>query len=77
VGQIVQADIASVTPADVRTYHLGSVLNGGSSGPYGDDFAPAPKWLQLADEFYEASVDKSGGRVGIPIIWGTDAVHGH
>ncbi|WP_439539563.1 glycoside hydrolase family 3 N-terminal domain-containing protein [Sphingomonas sp.] len=77
VGQIVQADIASVTPADVRTYHLGSVLNGGSSGPYGDDFAAAPKWLQLADEFYEASVDKSGGRVGVPIIWGTDAVHGH
>ena len=77
VGQIVQADIGSVTPADVRTYHLGSVLNGGSSGPYGDDFAAAPKWLQLADEFYEASVDKSGGRVGVPIIWGTDAMHGH
>ncbi|QDX26621.1 glycoside hydrolase family 3 protein [Sphingomonas suaedae] len=77
VGQVVQADISAVTPEDVRTYHLGSVLNGGSSGPYGDDFALAPKWLQLADEFYEASIDKSGGRVGIPVIWGTDAVHGH
>src|SRR3546814_2221336 len=33
VGQVVQADIASVTPADVKQYHLGSVLNGGSSGP--------------------------------------------
>src|SRR3546814_13261352 len=30
VGQVVQADIASVTPADVKQYHLGSVINGGS-----------------------------------------------
>lgn len=77
VGQILQADLASVTPDDVRRYHLGSVLNGGNSGPYGDDRALAPKWLQLADEFYEASVDTSAGGVGIPVIWGTDAVHGH
>src|SRR3546814_1441229 len=35
VGQVVQADIASVTPADVKQYHLGSVLNGGSSGQIG------------------------------------------
>lgn len=77
VGQVVQADIASVTADDVRKYHLGSVLNGGNSGPGGDDLAPARKWLALADELYAASVDKSGGRAGIPIIWGTDAIHGH
>ena len=41
VGQIIQADIASVTPEDVRRYRLGSVLNGGNSGPGGDDLAPA------------------------------------
>lgn len=77
VGQVIQADIASVTADEVRTYHLGSVLNGGSSGPYGDDFAPPAKWLQLADDFYAASTDRRGGGVGIPIIWGTDAVHGN
>src|SRR5262249_19875785 len=63
VGQVVQADIASVKPEDARTYHLGSILNGGSSGPNGDDLAPAAKWLELADAFYAASVDKSGGRI--------------
>jgi beta-glucosidase len=77
VGQVVQADIASVTPADARKYHLGSILNGGNSGPGGDDLAPAPKWLALADQFYAASVDKTGGRAGIPLMWGTDAIHGH
>lgn len=77
VGQVIQADIASVTPDDIRRYHLGSILNGGSSGPDGDDFAPPAKWLALADAFYAASIDTSDGGVGIPIIWGTDAVHGH
>ena len=77
VGQLVQADLCCVTPEDVKKYNLGSVLNGGSSGPYGDDFAPAPKWLEAADEFYAASTDKSDGGVGIPLVWGTDAVHGH
>ena len=77
VGQILQADIASVTPADVKTYHLGSVLNGGNSAPGGNEEAPPIEWLKLADAFYDASVDKSGGGVGIPLIWGTDAVHGH
>lgn len=77
VGQVVQGDIASLTPEDVRRYHLGSVLNGGNSAPNNDEFAPASEWLKLADRFYEASVDKSDGGVGVPVIWGTDAVHGH
>ncbi len=77
IGQLVQADLCCVTPEDVKRYNLGSVLNGGNSGPYGQDLAPASDWLKLADEFYEASVDTSDGGVGIPIVWGTDAVHGH
>ena len=33
IGQLVQADIGSVTPDDVRLYHLGSVLAGGNTAP--------------------------------------------
>src|SRR4051812_34243282 len=33
VGQMVQADIASIRPADLRQYPLGSILAGGSSPP--------------------------------------------
>ncbi|MEG9269165.1 glycoside hydrolase family 3 protein [Qipengyuania sp. Mu-71] len=77
VGQIIQADIASVTPEEVREYRLGSVLNGGNSGPGGDDLAPAEEWLALADAFYAASMDTAPGEPAIPIVWGTDAVHGH
>lgn len=77
VGQIIQADLGSVTPDDVREYRLGSILVGGNSGPGGDDLAPAPKWLEAADAFYEASMDTSHGGHAIPILWGVDAVHGH
>ena len=39
--------------------------------------SPAKDWLKLADDFYLASIDTSNGGVGIPMIWGIDAMHGH
>lgn len=77
VGQVVQADIGSVTPEDVHKYHLGSVLNGGNSAPGGKQWAPAPEWLADADRFYDASVKPHGKLPIIPMTWGSDAVHGH
>lgn len=77
VGQLLQVDIGSIKPIDVETYKIGSVLNGGNSGPYDDELAPPAKWLKLADEFYDASMKRSDTRPAIPIIWGTDAVHGN
>lgn len=77
VGQMVQAEIQSVTPDEVRTYHLGSVLNGGGSFPDSAKGATAADWVALADAFYDASMDSTGGRVAIPVIWGIDAVHGN
>jgi beta-glucosidase len=78
VGQVIQADIASIEPADLKQYPLGSVLNGGNSAPGGNNRAPAKEWLTLADAFYHASrqCDLEGGPF-IPLLWGTDAVHGH
>lgn len=77
VGQIIQADIASITPADVRRYHIGSVLNGGNSAPGGRYNAPARDWLAAADAFYDASMAPRGDLPRIPVMWGSDAVHGH
>jgi beta-glucosidase len=77
VGQVIQGDIASLTPEDVAKYNLGSVLNGGNSGPGGNDLAPAKEWLRFADLFHAASMRGRPGCPAIPVIWGTDAVHGH
>ena len=76
-GQVIQASITSATPDDAKKYHLGSVLNGGGGWP-GDVHTATPRdWLALSDKFYEASMDTSDGGQAIPIIWGSDAVHGH
>jgi beta-glucosidase len=77
VGQMVQAEIKAITPAEVKQYFIGSVLNGGGSWPGNAKGATAQQWLALADAYYQASVDTTAGGVGVPILWGTDAVHGH
>ena len=77
VGQMIQAEIKNVTPQEAREYHLGSILNGGGAFPNNDKHATVSDWVALADAFYAASMDTSDGGVAIPIIWGTDAVHGH
>ena len=76
VGQLVQGDIASITPEDVRKYRLGSILAGGNSDPGGRYDASPAEWLALADAFYDASMDTSQGGKAIPVIFGIDAVHG-
>ena len=76
VGQMTQAEIKAITPDDVRTYYLGSVLNGGGSWPDNDKHAPAGAWLKLAQSYHEASM-ATDMAVKIPVVWGTDAVHGH
>ncbi len=77
VGQIVQGDLGSVTPEDVKQYRLGSVLAGGNSDPGARYNAPAADWLALLDKFHLASMDTSEGRKAIPVLAGIDAVHGH
>ena len=77
VGQMIQAELASVSPDDIREYGIGSVLNGGGSFPDGDKAAPASAWVAKADAFWRASMDSRDGRTAIPVIWGTDSVHGH
>ena len=77
VAQMIQGEIKHVSPDDVRTYGIGSVLNGGGSFPNQDKNASLEDWVALADAYREASLDTSKGSSGIPLLWGTDAVHGH
>ncbi len=77
IGQMMQPDIKAITPDDVTRYHLGAILNGGSTGPHGDLRAPAQDWLAAADTYYDASMNVAPGRPAIPVMWGIDAVHGN
>jgi len=72
IGQMVQVDLGALKDKeDIRKYFLGSMLSGGNSDP--SDNLPAT-WLQTVHEF-EALALKT--RLGIPLIYGIDAVHGH
>ena len=77
VGQLIQGDISTLTPADLREYPLGAVLNGGNSKPGGNTLAPPAQWLALANQFYLASRASAPGRHPIAEFWGIDAVHGN
>ncbi len=77
VGQTVQADISTIAPEDLRKYPLGALLAGGNSGPYGDDRAPAARWVQLIEAFRTVAAEARPGHTPVPLIFGIDAVHGH
>ncbi|MBT8141737.1 MAG: glycoside hydrolase family 3 protein [Gammaproteobacteria bacterium] len=77
VGQLVMGEIRHLTPEEVNKYKLGGVLNGGGAFPNNNKHASAAEWLDLADAFYQASIDRKDDAPKIPILWGTDAVHGN
>src|SRR5438270_6470589 len=77
VRQLIQADISTITPADLQAYPLGSILAGGNSGPYGNERASAADWHRLVDEYRAPSRKAGPNGVAIPILFGVDAVHGH
>lgn len=72
VGQMTMAGIGDITPEQAARFHVGAVLNGGGGRPYGREDATAADWRRLAGEF-----DTASRAAGVPLLWGTDAVHGH
>ena len=75
VGQIIMPDIDEVTPKEAKDYQLGTFLNGGGKFPNKNKNSSVDDWKKLSKEFYEASPVVDG--IIVPILWGTDAVHGH
>src|SRR5688572_1260558 len=74
VGQMTQANKNALSsPNDIGTYFLGSLLSGGGEGPNGSG-GTATQWADMYDNFQNFAV---ATRLGIPLIYGVDAVHGH
>ena len=72
IGQMTQADSGSLpSAAPVSELFLGSVLSGGDSEP--PDISPRG-WTAMVEAFQKQALTT---RLGIPIIYGIDAVHGH
>ena len=71
VGQMTQAERGCLQRGDIEKYCIGSVLSGGGSTP-GDNSPQG--WLKMINGFVEESLKT---RLGIPVVYGIDAVHGH
>lgn len=71
VGQMTLIEKNSISPDDVIAYAIGSILSGGGGNP---DPNNATTWRTMVQEYIQASLKS---RLGIPILYGADAVHGH
>lgn len=72
IGQMVQIERSVATPEVMKKYFIGSVLSGGGSVP--SEKATPETWVNMVNEIQKASLST---RLGIPMIYGIDAVHGH
>lgn len=72
VGQMTQVDRRYLKESDdIKEYYLGSLLSGGGSTP--EDNNPN-SWADMYDTYQSVALET---RLGIPLIYGIDAVHGH
>jgi beta-glucosidase len=73
IGQMTQAERGAVTddPSLIATWRLGSLLSGGGSTPTPN--TPV-EWARMVDRFQAQALRT---RLGIPLIYGVDSVHGH
>ena len=72
IGQMTQIEIGGVDPAGTASALLGSVLSGGDGNPKGVDNT-AQNWYSMVKSYQDAA---TGTRLGIPILYGADMVHG-
>lgn len=71
IGQMTQVDRRYINVSDIGVYGIGSMLSGGGSSP---SVNTPEGWADMYDGFQECALST---RLGIPIIYGTDTVHGH
>ncbi|XVF46687.1 hypothetical protein PTKIN_Ptkin03bG0047700 [Pterospermum kingtungense] len=72
IGQMTQIERSVATPADLKDLSIGSILSAGGSGPF--EKALSSDWADMVDRFQQAAL---ASRLGIPLIYGIDAVHGN
>lgn len=71
IGQMTQVEKYSIRDGDITKYYIGSILSGGGGSPADNT---TEGWVEMIDAFQQEALDT---RLGIPLIYGVDAVHGH
>jgi len=71
IGQMTQVEKYSISPDEVAEYGIGSVLSGGGGNPTPNT---PETWRDMVASFEDGA---TRSRLGIPLLYGVDAVHGH
>jgi beta-glucosidase len=71
IGQMTQVEKNSIRPGDIREHCIGSILSGGGGNP--EPNTPRA-WRAMVSGFIDEALEH---RLGIPLLYGVDAVHGH
>ncbi|XP_059626514.1 uncharacterized protein LOC132269365 isoform X2 [Cornus florida] len=72
IGQMAQIERRVATPSVIRDLCIGSILSYGGSGPFKN--ALSSDWADMVDGFQKSALES---RLGIPLLYGIDAVHGN
>ncbi|GAB2234978.1 hypothetical protein Droror1_Dr00004254 [Drosera rotundifolia] len=72
LGQMTQIERRAASPAALRDLGIGSIISVGGSGPF--EKALSADWADMVDNFQKLALES---RLGIPIIYAIDAVHGN
>ncbi|KAI9100200.1 hypothetical protein K1719_009066 [Acacia pycnantha] len=72
IGQMTQIEHHVATPSAIRNLSFGSILSTGGSVPF--ENALSSNWADMVDGFQKSALKS---RLGIPLIYGIDAVHGN
>jgi len=71
IGQMTQVEKNSIRSEDITELFIGSLLSGAGGYPLPNT---AKAWAEMVNGFQERALKT---RLGIPLIYGVDAVHGH
>lgn len=72
IGQMTLVEKDSLRdPDDITAYHIGALLSGSGAKP---EINTPEEWEGMIGRFQEAAAQS---RLGIPLLYGTDAIHGH
>ncbi|CAK8565885.1 unnamed protein product [Lathyrus sativus] len=72
IAQMIQIERTVATSSVIRDLSIGSILSSGGSAPF--ENALSSDWADMVDGYQKSALES---RLGIPLIYGIDAVHGN
>lgn len=73
IGQMTLSECTSITPEEVKNYHVGGLISGSDRNPGKHQ---AAEWVAMHDAYWAASMTEDEKHIAIPVLFGAHAVHG-